>query len=200
MFVTERVSVLGLYWIPASVFSASAVELPLLSDTKVKKKFAFVPSVTVLTVSDAVAEVAVAALPVHDPEEPVTDVWLLSDAVATPVTWPLLSNVISCMYVLPELFKPVVASDMLSCWVYDSAGMLLIAVAFVAMLVTFVAILVTFVAMLVVFVDMLLVLVAMPLISWSPVRTVLPDTTPCENINLSLVAVSYTHLTLPTKA
>ena len=50
MLVTERVSVLGLYWIPASVLSASAVALPLFASTNVRKKFASVPSVTVLTV------------------------------------------------------------------------------------------------------------------------------------------------------
>ena len=64
ILVTERVSVLGLYWIPASVFSASAVALPLFASTNVRKKFASVPSVTVLTVLAAVARSAVAALPV----------------------------------------------------------------------------------------------------------------------------------------
>ena len=59
MLVTERVSVLGLYWIPASVLSASAVALPLFASTNVRKKFASVPSVTVLTVLAAVARSAV---------------------------------------------------------------------------------------------------------------------------------------------
>ena len=64
MLVTERVSVLGLYWIPASVLSASAVALPLFASTNVRKKFASVPSVTVLTVLATVARSDVAALPV----------------------------------------------------------------------------------------------------------------------------------------
>ena len=64
IFVTESVSVLGLYCIPASVLSASAVALLLFASTNVTKYSASVSSFTVLTVLAAVARSAVAALPV----------------------------------------------------------------------------------------------------------------------------------------